>query len=158
MVVFMCSKTFATTHYSTINSFAPATRQGSFTTLEEGDTLDYKNINAYIFLDVASQSLSIYGSSEEGEDILTFLHVGMSYGFTEKLEFGFRGQAVAAELNNDDQPSIEVASRGFTNFDGFVKYNFYNSSKLSLSTIASVGFATGDNIFFIALKQDLTFL
>jgi len=146
----------ATTHYSTINSFAPATRQTHFTTLEEGETLEKKKFNSYLFLDVPFKSLSVYGESE-GEDILSFIHVGLSYGLTERLEFGVRGQAIVGEYNNEDQLSMRLNSTGFINYDGFIKYNFYQGSKLQAAAKANIGNVSGSNIFFEGPGAGLNF-
>lgn len=142
---------------STINSFAPGSSQINFVSVETSRTLDHKHFSFLGFLDSSYQSLSIYNSAQTGDDVLSFTHLGLSYGLSRKLEIGVKGSAIFNQTSNSSQSSLVLAAKGFVNVDGFAKYRLLDTVKSGLSLMTQVGVANGDEIFFVGPGSGLTY-
>lgn len=146
---------YASNSMSTINSFSPGTSQINFVSVETVKTLDHKKFSFVGFVDSSYQSLAIYNSSQSGNDVLSFTHMGLSYGLSPKLEIGLKGSAIFNQTSDPSQSSLILRSQGFVNIDGFVKYRLFDSVKSGLTLMAQLGVANGDEIFYVGSGSGL---
>ena len=154
---FLGQSVLASNSLSTVNSFAPGSSQINFTSVESARTLDYKKFSFLGFLDSSYQSLAIYNANQTGNDVLSFTHIGLSYGFSPKLEIGIKGPAVFNQTSDSSQASLVLTAQGFVNIDGFVKYRLFDSVKSGLSLMAQLGVANGDEIFYVGPGSGLNY-
>lgn len=161
VIFFLFSSTphfaWASNSLSTINSFGPGSSQVNFVSVESARTLDYKKFSILGFLDTSYQSLAIYNSTQSGDDIVSFTHLGLSYGLSPKLEIGVKGPVVFNQTSASSQSSIVLTARGFVNIDGFVKYKLTDNIKSGLSLMAQVGMSNGDELFYVGPGSGLNY-
>lgn len=150
-------RVWASNSLSTINSFGPGSSQVNFVSVESAKTLDHKRFSILGFIDTSYKSLAIYNSPQEGNDILSFTHVGLSYGFSPKLELGIKGPVIFNQTSDASQQSIILTAKGFVNIDGFVKYKIFENIKSGLSLMAQIGMANGDEIFYVGPDSGLNY-
>lgn len=151
------SLSWAYNSLSTINKFSPGTSQLNFTAVETANTLSPKQWNIFMFVDSSYQSLALYNSTGSGDDILSFAHVGLSYGLTNRLQLGVKGPIIFSEVKDDTQPSIFLNSKGFTNVEGFAKYALIQNLDHSLALMAQVGQVFGKGVFYVGEDSGLTY-
>ncbi len=146
----------ASNSMSTINSFSPGTSQINFVSVETVKTLDHKRFSFLGFLDANYQSLALYNSSQTGNDVLSFTHLGLSYGLSPKIEIGLKGPVVFNQTSDSSQASLVLTAQGFVNLDGFIKYRLFDSVKSGLTLMAQLGVANGDEIFYVGPGSGLS--
>lgn len=147
----------ASNSLSTVNSFGPGASQVDFTSVETSKTLDAKKWSILGFVDAAYRSLAIYNSNETGDDILSFTHLGLSYGLGSKLEIGVKGPVVFNQTSDSSQASLVLTARGFTNIDGFLKYRLVDRVTSGITLMAQVGYVNGDEIFYVGPNAGLNY-
>lgn len=162
ILVFFCvmlsgSLSWSYNSLSTINMFSPGTSQLNFTVVETANTLSPKQWNIFMFVDSSYQSLALYNSSGSGDDILSFAHIGLSYGLTNRLQLGIKGPIIFSALKDDAQSSIFLNAKGFTNIEGFAKYALVENLKSSWALMAQVGEAYGTGNFYVGEGSGLTY-
>lgn len=162
ILIFVCgSKAYALESFSTVNMFSPGTSQVDFSSIETVKVLDKRKFSALFFLDSSYQSLAVYrtgsGDPEAGNDVLSFAHIGLSYGLFENIEVGIKGPAIFNQSSDGSQSSLILTSKGFTNIDGFAKYKLLDKVTSGLSLLGQLGVANGDEIFYVGPGSGLNY-
>ncbi len=158
LIVVMGTKfAWASNSLSTINNFAPGSSQINFVSVESAQTLQHKKFSFLGFLDASYQSLAIYNSTQTGDDLVSFTHLGLSYGLSPKLEIGIKGPVIFNQNVDSSQASVVLTSSGFVNVDGFLKYRLVSSLKSNLTLMTQIGAANGDEIFYVGPNSGLNY-